>query len=176
MAANVTITIRGLRDVQEKLAQFPDRVESDVVMQALQEGSDLGLRKIQEMAPVKTGKVRRGFKAAPSKVHKRAPMYGYYIYLAGGKLGRSNPNHNFYARWVEYGYLAGARGKNAQVVSRPRSDRPGQTRKRRVGHKQIPGQYFVHRAFRATAESSARQIAWASERGINKLIDEMERD
>lgn len=187
----VTIKVNGLSRVQKKLSQLPSAVEKEVISKAIEDGLGVILRRIKATAPVKTGKVRRGFKIYPSKIDKESPRIGAQIWLSGARLGRDNPNHVFYARWQEYGFRAGIRSriitnekgqkvkvynKNHRVEIVPRSDRPGKYRKRRVGWKKVPAKFFVHRAFNETAESAIFVFRLSAERGTRRVIEALERD
>jgi HK97 gp10 family phage protein len=165
MADGITIQISGLTEIQEQLRQLPGKIAKKVVYQALRAGATVVHKQVQANAPVRTRTLKKGFKIARSRIHRSATEFGVYMTLKKGG-GRADPKDAFYGRWVENGYL---RGKKTQTVRTARSDRPGQSRNRLVGTIQVPGQFFIKRAFDAKKNQAVDTIVQAAEAKIEIL-------
>lgn len=169
------IRVRGLTELRDKLRQLPQRIAKRVVMQSLRAGANIVRKQAQANAPVSLlrhnfkGALRKGIIVRNSKIHKKLPKFGVFLTLREGG-GRNDPKDAFYGRWVEQGYL---RGKKTNTVRVARSDRPGQTRNRRVGTIQVPGQFFMKRAWEAKRNEALTAITNEAERKINTVLREM---
>jgi HK97 gp10 family phage protein len=169
MADSVTIEIRGLREIQDKLRQLPGAISRKVAYGALRKGAAVVRKAAQQNAPVRTGTLRKGFKVSRSRIHRGPEKIGVYLTLKKGK-GRSDKNDPFYGRWVESGYRVGKKTVKVKVA---RSDRPGRTRTVRRGEREIPGKYFVRRAFESQSQAAIDAIVAEASAKAQQLISEM---
>lgn len=148
MADAITIEIAGLREIQAKLQQLPNKIANRVVLSSLRAGANIVKKQIQANAPVRTGALRKGFKVSRSKIHRAPSDLGVYLTLKKGR-GRSDPKDAFYGRWVEGGY--------------------------KRGRAEIPGKFFIQRAFDATKEEAVSTIVAAAETKIDEITNDVGR-
>jgi HK97 gp10 family phage protein len=169
MTNSVTIEIHGLREIQDKLRRLPAQIGRKVVYGALRKGAAVVRKAAQQNAPVRSGTLRKGFRVSRSRIHRGPEKFGVYLTLKKGK-GRSDKNDPFYGRWVESGYRVGKKTVKVKVA---RSDRPGRTRTVRRGEREIPGKYFVRRAFESQSQAAIDAIVAEASAKAQQLISEM---
>jgi len=136
-----SIEITGLREVQKKLYSYSQQLGDRVVLNALRSGAGVIRKAIQNQVPIKTGKLKRGFLIARSKIHRgrtSTEMIGVYLSLRKGK------NAAFYGRFQNDGYTS-------------------------RGGKYIPGKQFVQNSFSANKESAVRVIISNANAGAEVL-------
>ena len=131
------ITITGLKEVQKSLYAYSQQLGDRVVRGALRQGANHVLRGIRDLAPVKTGLLkRRGFRVANSRIHNgrmSSSLIGVYISL------RKKKGDPFYGRFQNDGFQA--------------------------GNTKVPGKGFVERAFAARKEPAVQLIVQSAEAG-----------
>src|SRR5574340_25205 len=123
------IKITGLREVQKKLYEYSQRLGDRVVLGALRAGANLMKRTIIAEVPVRTGKLKKGFKISKSKIHRgkmSTDMIGVYLTLRTGK------NAPFYGRFINDGWNTHGKRTGDHAPIRARF---GQ----RTGRKTLPG-------------------------------------
>lgn len=169
MTADVSIELHGLREIQAKLQQLPARIARKAVYSALRKGAAVVRKEIAKTAPVRTGTLRKGFRVGRSRFFRGPEKFGVFLTLKKGK-GRNDPSDPFYGRWVESGYRA---GKKTVTVRVARADRPGRTRNVRRGEHEIPGQFFVQRAFDASASAAVAAIVAEADDKSQRAITEL---
>lgn len=138
--ADEAITITGLREVQANLYKFSQQLGDRVVYGALRQGANLIRKAIQQQVPVKTGKLKRGFLVARSKIHRgklSTDMIGIYLTLRKGK------NSAYYGRFLNDGW--------------------------QHGKTKIPGKHFIQTAFEANKETALRLIISDAQAGADLL-------
>ena len=93
------LKVTGLKETQKKLFAYNEKMGSKITISALRQGAALVRRQAQANVPVRTGRLRRGFRVSRSKIHNREKSLGVFLTLkkAGG------PNDPYYGRWVEKG-------------------------------------------------------------------------
>jgi HK97 gp10 family phage protein len=146
MTDPVTIEIHGLREIQDKIRQLPANIGRRVVYGALRKGAAVVRKEARKNVPVRTGALRKGFKVSRSKIHRSASEFGVYLTLKKGR-GRHDPADPFYGRWVEAGW--------------------------KRGNNQIPGVYFMRRAFEAKAQEAVNVIVAEADAKTQQLIRDM---
>lgn len=135
-----TITVEGLEDVQRRIYAFGNKLGDKVVRSALRKGANLIKRAVQQQVPVRTGKLRRGFTVARSKIHRgRRPGDAIGVYLAL----RKGKNAAFYGRFLNDGW--------------------------QHGKTKVPGRHFIQKAFDANKEKAVRMIVDSAEAGATLL-------
>jgi hypothetical protein len=174
MTNSVTIEIRGLREVQEKIKSLPARLGKKVIYQSLRKGATVLRKEAQAnlSGHIRTGTLRKGFKIARSRIHKSATEFGVYLTLKKGG-GRSDPKDPFYGRWVEHGHYAGQRTGETERRVRQSGRQRGKAYKVHKRAHFVPGIKFMGRAFNAKASAAAETIAAEAEAGAQKVIDEL---
>lgn len=128
MAESIEIT--GLREVQKKLYAYSQKLGDRVVYGALRAGAAVMRKSIMANVPVKTGKLRKGFKIARSKIHRgrlSTDMIGIYLALRKGK------DAPYYGRFQNDGFKS-------------------------RGGKAIPGKFFIQKSFESSKNDSLRVI------------------
>lgn len=170
MADEITIQVKGLKEAQRALYSYSQKLGDFVVYRALSEGAKVMRRDIATLAPAKTGTLRKGFKIARSKIHngkRSSDLIGVYVTLKRGK-GRRDPKDPFYGRWQELGWnTAGKRSGTRQSITSTIGSRSG--RKTQRGKTNVPGKFFVQKAFDRTKERSANLVVQLSLQGAEAL-------
>jgi hypothetical protein len=151
------IHVTGLKEAQKALYSYSQQMGDRVVMMALRTGANYMKRVVQATVPVKTGKLRRGFRVARSRIYNgrgNAEMIGVYLSLRKGK------DAPFYGRfindgWNTHGKKSADKGGRAAIraVFGSRTGRrtlPGKTN--------VPGQQFVQKAYIAARNVAAEII------------------
>jgi HK97 gp10 family phage protein len=176
MADEIQIQVRGLRDLRNKMALLPDKVQKQVIRQSLRVGANIVKKKAQENAPVRTGNIRRGFRIMGSKIHKAPPEIGIFVVIKRKKKskgGRNDPNDPFYARFVEDGFHVGKKTKEKRTSVRKTGKQRGRRYTRYIREKEIPGQHFLQRAYDSTKSSALQAIVADAERRIERVVKEL---
>lgn len=123
------IRVTGLKEAQQALYGYSQQMGDRVVVMALRTGANHMRKVIQANVPVRTGKLRRGFRVSRSKIYngrRSADVIGVFLTLRKGK------DAPFYGRFVNDGWRAGKR--------------------------QIEGQGFVQKAYESARTVSADLI------------------
>lgn len=176
------ITVTGLRETQQTLYAFGNKLGDRVARGALRQGANYVLKGIRALVPVKTGLLkRRGFRVANSRIHngrRGAGMLGIYINLRKGKgdpfYGRfQNDGWNPAGRKATAGDRIGMRmvfGRRSRMAKRVSAPAPG-----RGGNlfAQVPGKGFVQRAFAERREAAVQLIVQSAEAGAAVLKREL---
>lgn len=166
----ISIEVKGLKEAQRALYSYSQKLGDFVVYKALREGANVMRRDIAILAPAKTGTLRKGFKVARSKIHngrRSSALIGVYVTLKKGK-GRKDPKDPFYGRWQELGWnTAGQRSGTRQSITSAFGGRSG--RKTLRGKTNVPGKFFVQKAFDRSKEKSANLIVQLSLQGAEAL-------
>jgi HK97 gp10 family phage protein len=89
-----TFDIKGFKELDEALKQFPIKLQKNILKDATKEGAKVIQRAAIAMCPVKTGHLSRGIKVRVGKKRKDQYTVTYII----GLLKKV-----FYGRYVEYG-------------------------------------------------------------------------
>lgn len=134
------LQVKGLREVQRQLYRYSQQLGDRVIYGALRQGANLVKREIEKTVPVRTGRLRRGFKVSRSRIHRGRlsdDMIGVYLTLRKGK------GAPYYGRFINDGYQ---RGKT-----------------------RVPGLHFVEAAFRAKKEDAVRLIVLSAQAGADVL-------
>lgn len=116
MADSVEIDITGLAQTQRALYDFGDRLGDRVTNLALRAGANFMLKKVREIEPVKTGRLKRATVVKNSRINQRRRngKVGVYITVKPGKK-RTDLKGAYYGKFVEVGYKRGqtvVAGKN----------------------------------------------------------------
>lgn len=183
---NDAITVTGLQEVNRALYSYSQQLGDRVVIAALTQGANLVKRSISGLAPVKTGKLRRGFRVVKSRIHAgktSTDMIGVYIRLAGAKKATKKKEADagvFYGRFQNdgwnthgakrtvmnttsrvnrHGTLKFSRGVSKAVLGRGRATLPGKTN--------VPGKQFFQKGFAASRENAVRLIVQSTEAGAD---------
>lgn len=171
------ITVSGLREVNLALYAYSQQLGDRVVIASLRQGANLIKRQISADAPVKTGKLRRGFRVSKSKIHRgktSSDLIGVYLTLRTGK------DAPFYGRFQNDGW--NTKGKARTVLNTPfRVNRRGKTlfsksgitprfcartgRKTLPGKTDVPGKFFIQKAFMSQRDAAVRLIVQSAEAG-----------
>lgn len=116
------IYIFGMTEARQQLTQISERLGDKVVIMSLRKGGRFLLKKVRELEPVKTGRLRRATKVRLSKKNRRRTngQVGIYININKGRK-RDDEKGAFYGNYIDQGY--------------------------RRGNRQIPGKHFVLTAF-----------------------------
>lgn len=137
MSTETTITVTGLAETQKKLSALGKKLGTKVIYGALRKGAGIILRDVKSRVPVRTGKLRRGFKVSRSKIHRgRFPGDAIGIYMSLRK-GKEAP---FYGRFLNDGWQAGKTN--------------------------VPGLHFIQKSFDANKNKVVRVIIDDAERRI----------
>ena len=176
------ITVSGLQEVQKSLYAYSQQMGDRVVRGALRQGANHVLRGIRDLAPVKTGLLkRRGFRVANSRIHNgrmSSSLIGVYISLRKKKgdpfYGRfQNDGWNPAGRRAESGdrpglaMVFGAGSRMSKRVSVPAPGRGGAL------FSKVPGKGFVQRAFAERREAAVQLIIQSAEAGaeiVNRKV------
>ena len=135
-----TIVITGLRETQKALYAYSQQLGDRVVISSLRQGANLVKRAIERQVPVRTGKLKRGFKVAKSRIHSGKmsdSLIGVYLTLRKGKTAP------FYGRFINDGWNA--------------------------GKTKVPGLHFVQSAFQSNKQSAVNVIVASAEAGAAVL-------
>lgn len=140
-----SIKVTGLQEVQKKLYAYSQQLGDKVVLGALRQGANYVKKSvIRELAnsgvKVRTGKLRKGFAVARSKIHRgklSTDMIGVYLTLRKGK------DAPFYGRFINDGWQA--------------------------GKTKVAGKHFVQRAFESSKDNAVRLIVRDAEAGADLL-------
>lgn len=115
--SSVTIHVDGLRELERKLLDLPDKVNRRVLAKAVSNGAALVRDEMRTLAPLYTGPVSTGhpppgtLKKAVFMSHSRTSHLGYEAFVVGvrhGKqrqhVGKGDKNMDaYYFRFVEFG-------------------------------------------------------------------------
>lgn len=166
MSDSFTISVTGLKETQKILYSYSQKLGDFVVYKALRAGAGIIKKEIEANAPVKTGKLKRGFVIRRSKIHRgksSKDMIGVYISIRKGK------DAPYYGKFQEDGWHA--KGPSSQGIGK-KVDRylirkgfgSGTGRKTQGSGTIVPGKKFIDRAFlekRAEAVELIRRTAIA---------------
>jgi HK97 gp10 family phage protein len=100
------ISISGLKEVQKALYSYSQQLGDRVVIMALKKGAAVVRRAIQDIVPVKTGKLKqKGFTISRSKIYRgRAVEDKIGVYLTIRHKKKGDP---YYGRFQNDGWRAG---------------------------------------------------------------------
>lgn len=135
-----SIQITGLREVQQRLYSYSQQLGDRVVYGALRQGANLMKREVMKQVPVRTGKLRRGFKIARSRIHRgrmSGDMIGVYLTIRKGK------DAPYYGRFINDGW--------------------------QHGKTSVPGKHFIQNAFASQKDNAVRLIIQSSQTGADVL-------
>lgn len=154
------IKVSGLKEVQAALYSYSRQLGDKVVLAALKQGANLVKRAVVQTAPVKSGRLKRGFRVANSRIHRGRGTGRLGVYLALRTKKKGDP---FYGRFQEDGWNvkgpARGKGRSARVPG----SRSG--RKTAPGKRDVPGKFFIQKAYLANREAAAQLIIKAAEVG-----------
>ena len=159
------ITVTGLQEVQKQLYQFSQQLGDKVVLAALRQGANLVKQEIMQSVPVRTGKLRRGFKVALSKIHNKRysdDLIGVYLTL---KKGKDAP---FYGRFINDGW--NTHGKYvgwSKARSAARTKRSGRVTAK--GKTDVEGKQFIQKGFAAKRAAAVTLIVRSATAGAELL-------
>lgn len=160
-----TIQISGLKEVQKKLYSYSQQLGDRVVYGALRAGAAVMRKSVMANVPFKTGKLRKGFKIARSKIHRgrlSTDMIGIYLALRKGK------DAPYYGRFINDGWFPrGKREGRAAAQNVALSNRSG--RVTGFGGKFIQGKHFIQRSFSAARADALRVIISNASAGAEVL-------
>lgn len=152
MAIKATLRLEGGKALERKLKTLPTRVRNKVVRTALREGAKIVQHATKELAPVRTGLLKKSIKVRAAK-RKRGRIAINVQMGAGDYKGET-----FYGAFIEYGHRLGKRTngikraqKKKQAINDPRPF--------------IEGQHFMETAFNNTSATAARTIEQSIKRG-----------
>jgi HK97 gp10 family phage protein len=150
MTDSVEINIHGLAETQRRLYQFSERLGDRVTLLALRAGAKFLLKKIREVEPVRTGRLRKATVVANSRINRRRlnGKVGVYITVKPGR-SRADQRGAYYAGFVERGY--------------------------KKGNTTVTGRKFVKSTFEANKQAALDIVLAALEQGGQTLISEIER-
>lgn len=152
-----TITVTGLREVQDKLRTLPLRMKDRVILGSLRQGANLVKRAAQAKAPYKSGRLKSGIVVRNSKIHKgtmSSDLIGVYITIKSKKKG--DP---FYGRFQEVGWNTAGKRKSVfrRAIVAAFGSRSG--RKTMPGKTNVPGKDFIENAWNENREKAVNLIA-----------------
>jgi HK97 gp10 family phage protein len=194
----IAINLTGLTELVSALKQLPERVEKKVVSFALREAAKPLLKAARKLVPVKSGLLKKSIKIRAFK-KKRPGIVGFSV---GGSIVNFPQGEAFYGFWQEYGWRVGkrpwrshtslksletrlaewegilerqrlSRKKRLQVVRFVKGFKQSIRERRNDKRRQIPGKFFIKRAYDAhkhiTADTMAKLIVKGMEREATRL-------
>ena len=132
----VSLSVTGVKETVTALYAYSQQLGDRVIRGALRQGANYVKRGISDAAPVRTGKLRKGFRVARSKIHngkRSTDLIGVFI---GLRKGKDSP---FYGRFQEDGWQA--------------------------GKTKVPGKKFVQKAFEQRKAAAVQLIVRSAEAG-----------
>ena len=159
------IKVNGVSELNKALYSFSQQLGDKVALAALREGANLVRKTLKDIVPVRTGKLRKGFIVARSKIHsgrQSGDMIGVYLTLRkgtkaraakGGRAAREANPSPFYSRFLNDGWKPGKRGKKSGFD----------------GRQKVPGLRFVQSAFEGQKHAAVRVIIQSAEAGAAVL-------
>ena len=160
-----SVQISGLREVQKKLYAYSQQLGDRVVYAALRAGAAVMRRQIMATVPMgKTGRLRKGFKIARSKIHRgrlSTDMIGIYLAL---RTGKDAPYYGRFQNdgWNSHGKRVGWSKARPFAVTR----RSGRVT---TAGRDIPGKKFIQNSFQSTREASLSVIISNANAGADVL-------
>lgn len=160
MSDSFTVSVTGLKETQKILYSYSQRLGDFVVYKALRAGAGIIKKEIEANAPVRYGKLKRGFVIRKSKIHRgksSSDMIGVYITIRKGK------DAPYYGRFQEAGW--NTRGKSNELRAHGRAK--GILTRRAIGKSSritlpgktdVPGKKFVEQAFIDKREEAVEMI------------------
>jgi hypothetical protein len=167
-----TIKIHGLKDVQKKLRQLGEEFEKRVIYRALRRGAALVKRQAQANAPRKTSALKnRGF--IVFRPEKNKPPKGVLRISLG--IASSKKDDPYYGRFQELGW--NTRGKPNQLryvkgAGRFTRRALNSSRATQHGRTDVPGKFFLDKAFKSKKAMAIRLIERNAKRGAEILARE----
>lgn len=167
-----TIKVYGLKDVQKKLRQLGDESGERVIYRALGRGARLVKKRAQSNAPSKSGALKnRGFVVYRPK--KNTPPKG--VLRISLRIADSKKGDPYYGRFQELGW--NTRGKPNQLRYAKGTGRftrraLNSSRTTQRGRTDVPGKFFLDRAFKSMKAMAAKLIERTAKRGVEMLARE----
>lgn len=146
MSDIVNVEVRGLQELQAKIARLPAAVARKAVYASLRKGAAIVRKQAQQYVPIRTGTLKKGFKVARSRIHRGPQQFGIYLALKSGR-GRRDPGDPFYGVFVERGY--------------------------RRGNTTVPGVFFLKRALTENYQASVDAIVADASQRVDGIIAEL---
>ena len=100
----VEFEIHGVDEINKALKKMPVQLAKKVVTSSLREGAKIIQKEARNLAPLKTGRLRRAIKVKSSKIHNKPRLgrFGVYIKINPGKK-RDDRQGAYYGRFVDGG-------------------------------------------------------------------------
>jgi HK97 gp10 family phage protein len=153
------VTIKGGADLAKALAEFPVKLEAQVMQSALRGGANVIAARARSLVPVNTGELRKSIKVRARK-NKRTGFVN--VYLAAGGRRKGDP---FYAHMVEFGtapHEIRPKGKRSLLVA-------GLLREV-VQHPGAAPRPFLRPAFDSESQRAVDEIGKRVGQGIKRIV------
>lgn len=163
--ADISIEVKGIKEVQKALYGYSQQLGDKVVLGALRQGINVIAKKAKSVVPVKTGRLKRAIVVRKSKINNgklSTSLIGMYMTIRTGK-GKKDPKDGFYGRFLEDGW--NVRGKNATKTERGARFEGRKTRKTQRGKTDVPGRYFIKGSFIVVRNQAVAAFAAALRAG-----------
>lgn len=175
MATTETIRVDGLRELDDRLKNLPERLAKGIVAGGLRAGARLILKQAKQNARRAggTGTLYRSIVLARDRNAKPLmPMYSVYTrrgksYQAGNRQGRQGSNRRanrsnmdaYYAAWVEKGTRPHViRAKNAKALAFMRTGGGGMNFRRMVHHTGAIAKPFLGPAYETQRDAALERV------------------
>ena len=160
----VSLSVTGVKETAKVLYAYSQQLGDRVIRSSLTQGANYVKRGISDAAPVRTGKLRKGFRVARSRIHngkRSTDLIGVFIKLSKADDGP------FYGRFINDGWVH-AQGEKA-LKGKGGTRRRNALRAERVGrgNKKIPGRFFVQKAFEQRKAAAVQLIFRSAEIGAD---------
>ncbi len=139
------IQVRGLRELNSALKEFPDKLKKKAVRRAIAAGTKLVQKQAKINAPKKSGVLRRAIavRSTPSRSQPNLVRSSVFVRTGGKrtKAARARGDDPFYWYFQEFGWRATGRRKRGGGLTRS---------KFRSNGRHIPPKRFMRNAFNST--------------------------
>ena len=156
MADNrITAKIVGAEAIEAKLKAFGPKLARKVLSRSLRSGAKIVLRKAQELAPSRTGRLRKSLKVRVAKSRRGRIS----IMVATGAKWFTGPA--FYGAFIEFGHMKAPSHRNS-------AGRFFSVKSSREQYTKVEGQGFVAQAYEETKNDALKTVETAIAAGIEE--------
>lgn len=168
-----TVTIKGLKELNDALAQLPRNIGRNVLRGAVRAGAAVVRDEAKRQAPVDTGTLRRAIYHKQIREQSSAVRQVFYVGVRRGKQyrslttkgGKDRSMDAYYAGFVEYGHFA-RRSKDGKFRKLMRKTDRGQANNQVMAEmvqsgevRWIPARPYMRPAWAVTKEQALKALS-----------------